>query len=97
MEDMSKAFDTVNHGKLLDLIAESIISPHPKCWIANYFHGRQTFVNFEARCSSRRISLTSALHAVPEKHPGTLSDIELIPYADDCTILKLNNYLQIQW
>ena len=95
--DMSKAFDTVNHGKLLELIEESTLPGHLKRWVANYLQGRQTYVDFRGTSSKyRKVKqgvaqggvLSPLLFNLYLKNiPPPPNDIQLVSYADDCTIL----------
>lgn len=95
--DLSKAFDTVSHTTLFRDIADSSLPNNLKRWTVNYLCGRQSFVEFRGKKSKpRRIK-----QGVPQggvispllfnfyisKLPAPPEGVELISYADDCTIL----------
>lgn len=52
--DMSRAFDTVNLGILLDKLLQSSLPDHIKRWLSNYLNGRQTYVDFRGTKSKHR-------------------------------------------
>lgn len=101
--DLSKAFDTVSHGKLLEYLNQSSLPPHYKRWLANYMQGRQTYVEFRGAKSKLRkvkqgvpqggvlspILFNFYVRNIPEPPEG----ITLVSYADDCTVLISGNDL----
>ncbi|XP_037811763.1 uncharacterized protein LOC119603706 [Lucilia sericata] len=95
--DLSKAFDTVSHATLFEDILQSTMPNNTKRWIVNYLSGRQSFVEFRDRRSKpRRVK-----QGVPQggvlspllfnfylsKLPAPPQGVEVISYADDCTIM----------
>ena len=86
----------MDHAILPEDILNSTLPSDLKCWISNYFGGRQAFVEFRGQKSSHRrirmgvpqdrvlppILFNIYLAALPEPLPN----ISLISYADDCTV-----------
>lgn len=114
--DLSRAFDTVSHTTLFSDIMSTNIHNQLKRWLIGYLRGRQSYVEFRnTRSKYRKIRqgvpqggvLSPTLFnlymcAIPEPPSG----INLLSYADDCTLLasgpdieelsrKLNSYLNI--
>ena len=54
--DFSKAFDTVNHTKLLQAVSNSSLNHNTVRWLASYLRGRSV--------SCRYLDATSVCHAV---------------------------------
>jgi hypothetical protein len=52
--DLSKAFDMVNHDKLLKGLNDSDLPPHLKRWMNCYLRGRQSKVQFRNKTSTSR-------------------------------------------
>ena len=114
--DLRKAFDTVSHSKLLHDIYDSSLANVYKRFMANYMAGRQYYVEF----SGSRSGFRKNRQGVPQgnvlspmlfntyisKIPTPPSELKLISYADDCTVLtsgrdievleaRLNGYLPV--
>ena len=94
--DLSKAFDMVNHDKLIKDLDESALPPSLKRWFSCYLRGRQSKVNFRNHLSKGRnvrvgvpqgavtspILFNFYLHNLP-KPPD---NVQVIQYADDISI-----------
>ena len=52
--DLSKAFDMVNHDKLIKDLNESSLPSFVKRWLSCYLRGRQSTVNFRNKTSTSR-------------------------------------------
>ena len=94
--DMSKAFDMVNHDKLITDINKSNLPEHLKRWFNSYLRGRQSRVKFRGKTStSRNIRAGVPQGAVTSpilfnfyltNMPRPPEDIKIIQYADDISI-----------
>ncbi len=94
--DLSKAFDMVNHDKLLKDLDETNLPPSLKRWFCCYLKGRQSQVNFRNQTSKHR----NIRSGVPQgavtspilfnfylRHlPKPPSNIQVVQYADDISI-----------
>ena len=94
--DLSKAFDMVNHDKLINGLNETSLPGHIKRWLNCYLRGRQSCVQFRNKKSSSRNVRTG----VPQgavlspllfsfylaKIPLPPKGIEIVQYADDISI-----------
>lgn len=95
--DMKKAFDTVQHSKLLRDVNETSMPYLVKKWLAGYLRGRETFVEFRGKNSPRRTMkqgvpqgsvLSPTLFSLYLNDiPPPPSTLTLVAYADDCTVL----------
>ena len=95
--DLSKAFDTVDHGQLLKDIYELQLNEHIKRFLNAYLNGRQTYVEFRgSRSKFRQMNqgvpqggvLSPVLfNLYMSKMPLPPSNIKLVTYADDSNIL----------
>jgi hypothetical protein len=93
--DLSKAFDSVDHRLLIDLINDKCPSPIAR-WLSAYLRGRQSSTKFRNASSPFRIIRTGVpqgsvispalfnayIRDLPIPPPG----IHLVSYADDITI-----------
>jgi hypothetical protein len=94
--DLSKAFDMVNHDKLIADLDESELPSHLKRWFSNYLRGRQSKVNFRNTLSSSRNvragvpqgAVTSPIlfNFYLRNLPRPPDSIKVIQYADDISI-----------
>ena len=94
--DLSKAFDMVNHNKLIKDLNESDLPPVHKRWLNCYLRGRQTRVKFRGKTSSSRNikagvpqgAVTSPLlfNFYLSKLPKPPDGIHVLQYADDISI-----------
>jgi hypothetical protein len=94
--DLSKAFDMVNHDKLLKDLESTNLSPCLKRWFCCYLKGRQSTVNFRNQTSKHR----NIRAGVPQgavtspilfnfylRHlPRPPKNIQVVQYADDISI-----------
>ena len=97
--DLSKAFDTVKHSKLLDLINKTSLPSALKRWLANFLQGRQARTLFRDSLSKARIvrfgvpqgSVLSPLlfNYYVADAPSPTDEIKIKSYADDFTSLIL--------
>ena len=94
--DLSKAFDMVNHDKLLKGLDSSDLPPHMKRWLNCYLKGRQSKVQFRNKLSSSRNVRTGVPQGAVTSPllfcfylaniPDPPEDIYIIQYADDISI-----------
>ena len=94
--DMSKAFDMVNHDKLLKDLNRSSLPPFLKRWMNCYLHGRQSRVMFRNKTSSTRNVKTGVPQGAVTSPilfnfylcnlPLPPDGIRIIQYADDISI-----------
>jgi hypothetical protein len=94
--DMSKAFDMVNHAKLLKDLNRSSLPPHIKRWMNCYLHGRQSKVSFRDKTSTTRNVKTGVPQGAVTSPilfnfylcnlPLPPNGIRIIQYADDISI-----------
>ena len=94
--DMSKAFDMVNHDKLITDINKSNLPEHLKRWFNSYLRGRQSRVKFRGKTSTPRNiragvpqgAVTSPIlcNFYLTNMPRPPEDIKIIQYADDISI-----------
>ena len=94
--DLSKAFDMVNHNKLIKDLNESDLPPVHKRWLNCYLRGRQSRVKFRGKTSSSRNvkagvpqgAVTSPLlfNFYLSKLPTPPDGIHILQYADDISI-----------
>ncbi|KAI5727897.1 hypothetical protein M8J77_008348 [Diaphorina citri] len=99
--DLSKAFDTISIEQLLQDLSETSIPWFIQRWLHNYMSGRQTYVDFRnTKSTYRRVKqgvpqggvLSPALfNLYMSKVPTPPEDVNLISYADDCSILTSGN------
>ena len=94
--DLSRAFDTVSHGQLLDDLLHTTLPNTIIRWIASYLRGRQTYVDFRGhRSTYRKVKqgvpqggvlspdlFNFYMVQLPTPPPGFL----LTTYADDCSV-----------
>ena len=94
--DLSKAFDMVNHDKLISDVLDTALPSALKRWFVCYLRGRESKVRFrECLSSSRNVrtgvpqgAVTSPLlfnfylSGMPEPPPG----VKIVQYADDISI-----------
>ena len=97
--DLSKAFDTVSHEQLIEDILNLNLNGHIKRFLTSYIRGRMTFVEFRGRKSCNRKMLQGVpqggvlsptlfnLYMCTMPRPNSNSNLVLITYADDTTIL----------
>ena len=99
--DLSKAFDMVNHDKLLKDLNGSTLPPTLKRWFCGYLKGRKSQVNFRNTSSKFRnvragvpqgavtspILFNFYLRNLP--HPP--ENIQVVQYADDISIYATGN------
>ena len=96
--DLSKAFDMVNHDKLLSDINNTTLPGATKRWLSTYLRGRQSKVSFRDTTSKFRNvrtgvpqgAVTSPLlfsfYLTKLPMPPPQSNIKLIQYADDISV-----------
>lgn len=99
--DLSKAFDMVNHDKLLKDLNETSLPTNLKRWFCCYLKGRQSQVNFRnARSSYRNVKAGVPQGAVTSpilfnfylRHlPNPPKNVQIIQYADDISIYATGN------
>jgi hypothetical protein len=94
--DLTKAFDSVDHHKLVETIFHSTLPPSQIRWLSNYLRGRQARTSFRDSLSSARIIHTGVpqgsvispalfnayISEFPEPPPG----VKVVSYADDINI-----------
>ena len=96
--DLSKAFDTLCHGTLLDLVNKTTLPEAVVRWLSTYLHGRQARTLFRDVLSSARIVRTGVPQGsaiAPKFFNFYVSDapipppsLFLISYADDSRLLQ---------
>jgi hypothetical protein len=94
--DLSKAFDMVNHDKLLKGLNDSDLPPHLKRWMNCYLRGRQSKVQFRNKTSTSRNVRTGVPQGAVTSPllfsfylanlPTPPEGISIIQYADDISI-----------
>jgi len=94
--DLSKAFDMVNHEKLLRDLDSTTLPESTKRWFSCYLHGRQSRVNFRNKTSSARNVRTGVPQGAVTSPilfnfyllnlPTPPSGVKLIQYADDISV-----------
>ncbi len=95
--DLSKAFDTVDHGQLLKDIYELQLNDHIKRFLNAYLNGRQTYVEFRGSKSKYRqmnqgvpqggVLSPVLFNLYMSKMPLPPPNLKLVSYADDSNIL----------
>ena len=95
--DLSKAFDMVNHNKLLKDLDNTTLPPETKRWFNCYLHGRQSKVLFRNKLStSRNVRAGVPQGAVTSpilfnfylaKLPTPPAGVKIIQYADDMSLI----------
>ena len=103
--DLSKAFDTVCHTKLLQDIYDSTLPNVYKRWLANYMAGRQSYVEFRNSKSALRRNKQGVpqggvlspllFNTYLSKMPVPPPELKLISYADDCTVLTSGRDIEV--
>ena len=93
--DLSKVFDTVDHKILIKDISILPLNSNIKLFLVSYLRGRQTYVEFQGS----KYKLRKMRQGVPQggvlspvlfnmaKMPGPHTNIKLITYADNRTVL----------
>ena len=99
--DLTKAFDTVNHGVLLGKLERYGVRGLPLQWFASYLKDRQQYVSISGQCSSQRtinIGIPQGSIIGPilfllyvNDLPNITSKFLSILYADDTTLLSSNS------
>ena len=102
--DLSRAFDTVCHEKLLFDILNLDISPILKKFLASYLRGRQQYVEFRGSKSKYRIvrqgvpqgGVLSPLlfNLYMSSMPDPPGNIVIVSYADDCQVMSFGPKFQ---
>ena len=103
--DLSKAFDMVNHDKLLKGLDETDLPPHLKRWMNCYMKGRQSKVQFRnVKSTSRNVRAGVPQGAVTSPLlfsfylallPIPPEGISIIQYADDISIYSSGTDIQL--
>ena len=103
--DLSKAFDMVNHDKLLKGLDETDLPPHMKRWMNCYMKGRQSKVRFRnVLSSSKNVHAGVPQGAVTSpllfsfyltKLPIPPDGITIIQYADDISIYTSGTNIEL--
>lgn len=103
--DLSKAFDMVNHDKLLKGLDETDLPPHMKRWMNCYMKGRQSKVRFRnVLSSSKNVHAGVPQGAVTSpllfsfyltKLPLPPDGITIIQYADDISIYTSGTNIEL--
>ncbi len=99
--DLSKAFDSISHQKLLNKIVSTNLHPSITRWLSNYLHGRQSKTNFRNKFSTSRhihtgvpqgsIISPTLFNFYISDLPQPPDSIKLVTYADDITIYTTGN------
>jgi hypothetical protein len=94
---MSKAFDTVDHDKLLEKILNTDLPNSLKRWLSSYLHGRQGFTEYINTCSPTRnihygVPQGSAISPILfnlylSDMPVPVEPVHITSYADDVTFI----------
>ena len=102
--DLSKAFDMVNHDKLLKDLEDTNLPPCLKRWFCCYLKGRQSTVNFRNQTSKHRNiragvpqgAVTSPIlfNFYLRNLPKPPDNIQVVQYADDISIYATGKLIQ---
>lgn len=98
--DLTRAFDLVNHDRLLDKLSSYGVRGVPQTWLRSYLHERKQYVEI---CGVKSETLTLDI-GVPQGsvigpllyivYTGDICLSNLVMYADDTTILAHGNSIQ---
>ena len=96
--DLTKAFDTVDHLTLINILIRSSLPPTIIKWLTNYLRGRKVYTTYKDQISSQdaihfgvpqgSIISPALFNAYIRDIPDPPANIHIISYADDITIFS---------
>ena len=95
--DLNKAFDTLNHDKLLKKLQYCGIRGHSNDWFRNYLYNRKHYVTYNGSSSQLIDIQMDVPHGRLKTWPDTIlnlhqwykkCNLNLLSYADDTTVYK---------
>ena len=94
--DLTKAFDSVDHLSMIDILLRSSLPPAITKWLASYLRGRKAFTTFKGQSSSQNtihsgvpqgsIISPALFNAYIRDLPTPPEGIFIVSYADDITL-----------
>ncbi len=103
--DLTKAFDSIPHTKLIDKVSNTSLPSSVTRWLSNYVRGRKSRVNFRSQLSTARtihtgvpqgsvISPTLFNFYISDLPPPP-AQVNLVSYADDITVFTSNPKISV--
>jgi hypothetical protein len=94
--DLTKAFDSVDHLSLINILFRSSLPPTIIKWLISYLRGRKAFTTFKGQSSYQNtihsgvpqgsIIYPALFNAYIRDHPSPSEGIFIVSYADDITL-----------